>query len=312
MEILNKTNIALDLADIIETYLLNQGRQTMEDCIKSNSKYVRLSANINNLGWDCFVEGHCDQTHVCWYKPRGTKFIKSLISLTHKQWLHRSCDVHYISNGLTSRQQDELASKIKELMKTKRTALLGQHWHCMNTNFKTLRHGPTVACQVWVANMEMAISIAKFAEDNFCTQEILRQLYTPLTLPTIQHTRIMTLINVRNTSPNPPPIYHALVITPRARTCHASSSKTPYSKPRTNHRLLTPPRYPTLFPILLRCNNTSKSKSPHQFFPLFHLAVAPQPYDKISAHLHHLHVWKKASPLHPGLAWTDSIFLWLH
>jgi hypothetical protein len=50
MEILNKTNIALDLADIIETYLLNQGRQTMEDCIKSNSKYVRLSANINNLG----------------------------------------------------------------------------------------------------------------------------------------------------------------------------------------------------------------------------------------------------------------------
>ncbi len=56
MDVLNKANVTLELADIIETYLLHQGHQTMEDC-KSNSKYVRLSTDINNLGWDCFVEG---------------------------------------------------------------------------------------------------------------------------------------------------------------------------------------------------------------------------------------------------------------
>ncbi len=140
MDILNKTNVTLELADIIETYLPHQGCQTMEDCVKSNSKYVRLSTDINNLGWDCFVEGQIPYSLITeikpmfrWYKPHGSikiwgyKFIKSLISLTHKQWLYRNCGVHYISNGLTSRQHDKLTSKIKELMKTKRTALLGQH-----------------------------------------------------------------------------------------------------------------------------------------------------------------------------------------
>ncbi len=126
-----------------------------------------------------------------WYKPSGsikiwgTKFIKSLISLTHKQWLYRNCDVHYISNGLTLRQHNELTSKIKELMKTKRTALFGRHRHYMNTNFNILGCGPTIARQVWVANMEMAISIAKVAKGNFCTQETLQLMFTPLTLPTI-------------------------------------------------------------------------------------------------------------------------------
>ncbi len=206
------------------------------------------------------------------YKTRGsikiwgTKFIKSLISLTHKQWLYRNCGMHYISNGLSSRQHDKLTSKIKELMKTKRTALLGRHRHYTNTNFNTLCCRPTIARQVWVANMEMAISIAKVAKGNFCTQETLRQLRTPLALPTIQHTPITTPINVCNTSPNPSPIHHAPVITPRTCTCHASPTKTPYSKPLTNHRSSTPPHHLTLFPIFLRCNNTSKSKSPHHFF----------------------------------------------
>ncbi len=145
----------------------------------------------------------------------------------------------------------------------------------MNTNFNTLGCGPTIARQVWVVNMETPISIAKVAKGNFCTQETLWQLHTPLTIPTIQHTPITTQINICNTSPKPPPIYHAPVVTPRTHACHAGSTKTPYSKPHTNHRSLTPPHHLTLFPIFLRCNNTSKFKSPHQLFPLFYLAVVP-------------------------------------
>ncbi len=287
MAVLNEANVTLEVADIIETYLLHQGHQTMEDYIKSNSKYVRLSTNIDNLGWDCFVEGRLPYSLITAiksmfypYKPCGsikiwsTKFIKSLISLTHKQWLYRNCDVHYISDGLTLRQHDELASKIEELMKTKCTALLGQHRHYMNTNFITLGCGQTIARQVWFANMKMAFRVAKVAEGNFCTQEILQQLCTPLTLLTIQHTPITTTINVRNTSLNPPPIYHALIVKPRTCACHASSTKTPYSKPRTNHRSSAPPHHLILFPIFLRHNNTWKTKSPHQFFPLFYSAVA--------------------------------------
>ncbi len=57
MDVLNNANVTSKLADIIETYLLNQGHQTMEDCIKPNSKYLHLFVNIDSLGWDCFVEG---------------------------------------------------------------------------------------------------------------------------------------------------------------------------------------------------------------------------------------------------------------
>ncbi len=91
-------------------------------------------------------------------------------------------------------------------MKTKRTALLGGHRHYINTNFNTIGCRPTIARQVWVANMEMAISVAMVAKGNFCMQETLRQLRTALTLPTIQHTTITTTDNVCNISPNSPPI----------------------------------------------------------------------------------------------------------
>ncbi len=172
----------------------------------------------------------------------------------------------------------------------------------MNTNFNKLGRRLTLARQVWVAYMEMAISIAKVAKDNSCTQETLRQLSTPLTLPMIQHTPITTFANVCNTSLTPQLIYHTLVVTPGAHAHHASSSKTAYSKPHTNPRSSTPPHHPTLFPVFLGRQNTSKSKSPCQFFPLFYPADASQPYDKISAHLHCLHVRKKTSLLPLGLA----------
>jgi hypothetical protein len=233
----------------------------MEDCVKSNSKYVGLSTNINNLGWDCFVKGQLLYSLITvlkpmfhWYKPHGsikiwgTKFIRSLISLAHMQWLYRNCDVHYISDGLTLRQQNELTSKIKELMKTERTALLGRHWHYMNTNFNTHGLGPTIVCQVWVAIIEMAIKISKVAKGNFCMQESLWQLRTPLTLPTIQQTPLTTPINVCNTSPNPPPIYHAPVVTLRTCACHASSTKTLYAKTMHQPPLVNPTPPPYLVP----------------------------------------------------------------
>jgi hypothetical protein len=41
--------------------------------------------------------------------------------------LYRNKGVHYVSEGLTLRQQEELTAKVKVLMKTKRSALLGPH-----------------------------------------------------------------------------------------------------------------------------------------------------------------------------------------
>ncbi len=46
-----------------------------------------------------------------------------------------------------------------------------------------LGSGNTIECQVWVANVEMAISVAKVVHGNFCTQETLRVLHTPQLKP---------------------------------------------------------------------------------------------------------------------------------
>ncbi len=56
----------------------------------------------------------------------------------------------------------------------------------MLTNFEELGSRPTLAQQVWVANMEMAISVARISKANFCTQDILRQLNMPMVISDIQ------------------------------------------------------------------------------------------------------------------------------
>jgi hypothetical protein len=58
----------------------------------------------------------------------------------------------------------------------------------MNVDFAKLGSGTTIARQVWVANVEMAISAAKVARDNFCTQETLLLLQMPK-LKTSSHLR---------------------------------------------------------------------------------------------------------------------------
>ncbi len=168
----------------------------------------------------------------------------------------------------------------------------------MSTNFDELGHGPTLARQVWVANMEMAISAAKVGKGRFCTHETLQQLRTPLALPPTQPSPPVPLSNVSPCSP--PHHYQTPFTTPGSHARHPWLSKAPYSQPHTTPHQSTPSHYPTLFPIFLRCDNTSRNNSPH-FFQIFYPANAPQQYDKIRAHLHHLHVQKKVTSIPPGL-----------
>jgi hypothetical protein len=76
------------------------------------------------------------------------------------------------------KEHEELTAKIKILLKTRHCTLLRHHRHFLSTDFEALGSGPTLALQVWVANMETAISVAKVAKANFCLQDTLRQLNT--------------------------------------------------------------------------------------------------------------------------------------
>jgi hypothetical protein len=57
MDVLSDANTNQNLSDMIEAYLLAQGRRTTKDCSHSHSPYKHVASAVDNLGWDCFVEG---------------------------------------------------------------------------------------------------------------------------------------------------------------------------------------------------------------------------------------------------------------
>jgi hypothetical protein len=61
----------------------------------------------------------------------------------------------------------------------KKESLLKWHQHLMDVDFLQLGSGPTITRQVLVANVEMAIGVAKVAWGNFCSQEVIKVLHTP-------------------------------------------------------------------------------------------------------------------------------------
>jgi hypothetical protein len=123
----------------------------MGDCTHPNSIFSPISVDIDNLGWDCFVEGQIPLSLIIAIKPMyiqynprglvdilGSRLINSLIGLTHKQWLFRNGDLHYISKGLTVHQHDDLTARICKLMKTKHKMLLPRHRHFIQIDFNQL------------------------------------------------------------------------------------------------------------------------------------------------------------------------------
>jgi hypothetical protein len=163
----------------------------------------------------------------------------------------------------------------------------------MKIDFAKLGCGPTIVRQVWVAIMEMAISIAKVATANFCTHESLCLLCTKMVLPAIQKCSLTPPANISSTDNSSPFNHLSHLLTPISSCRKPQSSMTWCFRHHTHNHSLTHTQYSSLSPTSPQGRCTSRSKTPHQCFPLFYPAVAPQPYDKITAHLNCLHVCKK-------------------
>ncbi len=318
---MNNTNVTSELADMIETYLLNQGWQTMAECTKPTSTYLHLAISIDKLGWDCFVEGRIPISLInvikpmfrC-YNPRGfieiwgTKFIKGLIGLTHKQWLYRNNNVHYVSEGLTLRQHKELTTKIKILMKTKRSALLGRHWHYMSTNFDELGRGPMIACQVCCQHGN------GYQHCKGCKRKLLHTghfatITHPNCLtfqPTITTSSYLLHHHLHSSTPVPFAVHHTGFKSMPHLVIQDSVFMTTRHPP-----LINPISPPYLVPYFLEMPQNFKAQI-SLFLSNFLPDKAPQPYDKICTHLHRLHVWKTDTLISPDLVWFDSVLLWLY
>jgi hypothetical protein len=307
MDRLGNTNVDQDLSDMIKTYLLAQGQRTMKDCTPSHSWYSHVSLVIDNLGWDCLVEGRIPQILIdtvqpmlCQHNPRGSvdlwgaKFIKGLISITHKQWLYRNSNVHHVIDGLSSQQQQDLSAKIHRLLETKRTSLLERHKHFMDVDFMKLGSGTTIARQVCIANVKMVISIAQVVHGNFCTQETLRLLHTPLLKPSSHLPFRQTPIHPPPKQTGPTTLKQPGVMIQRNSARFACLSKArPYYYSRT-HRS-TPPlsEQTSHLPALIRQPRNVRNKTQQQAQLMATHNTDLQPYDKICAHLHRLHTRMK-------------------
>ncbi len=129
IDVLDEANVTPELAQMIEVYFLGQGQHSMEDITHMHSRFLPVATAIDNLGWDCYVEGQIPYLLIETVQPMlqrdnprgsvdlwGSKFIKSLISITHKQWLYRNSDVHQESEGLNAKQHQDLTSIIQELI----------------------------------------------------------------------------------------------------------------------------------------------------------------------------------------------------
>ena len=180
--------------------------------------------------------------------------------MTHKQWLYRNNDVHYVSNELTLKQDEELTAKIKIPLKTGRCSLLCHHQHYMLTNFEELGSSPKLARWVWVANMKMAISIARVAKANFCMQDTLRQLNIPVVIPQIEPQPLVPTTHATTRSPLHDT--HLPPATPGSHIRHSHLNRSPYSQPHTSQQSSTLSHHPTLFPIFLCGKNIPQHRTP--------------------------------------------------
>ncbi len=196
---LEMANTDPTLIEIIESYLHGQGTITMESCVPPNSRYLHLSQTQDRLGWDCFIEARIPTLLLKTIQPFlhqwspwkllikwGISFLKTLLNLTHKQWIFCNADVHHKIDGLISAQHDALSEKIRTLMKTSLANLLPCHYHLLDRNFHNLGKGETIHRQLLITSMESVISAAYNISTGHFTQGSL-QIFNKHTSTTCTH-----------------------------------------------------------------------------------------------------------------------------
>jgi hypothetical protein len=117
----------------------------------------------------------------------------------------------------------------------------------MDVDFFKLGSGLTITRQVWVANIEMAISVAKVARGNFCLQEVIKALRTP------QHDKPQYQEQTQTCPPSPhatsPTQNMTKCPTPGSPSCIDCLSKLPYHRNQAVNQTNRPAHSLVIYPI---------------------------------------------------------------
>ncbi len=162
-----------------------------------DSKYMHLSRIQDELRWDCFLEGRIPialleavkislpsrQSITKW----GVSFIKTLLSVTHRQWFFRNADVHHRFDSLTMHGHNILSLRINELLETSPADLLPVHRYLLQKDFFQLGTADTIQRQIWVATMESALGAASSFHSGHLTPGSLHKFFSTRQRPKQAH-----------------------------------------------------------------------------------------------------------------------------
>ena len=134
-----------------------------------DSCYKSLAIVQDRLCWDCFVEGRIYKLFLQVMKPClrevgrrsvdqwGQDFVKSLLHLTHKQWLFRNARKHIrLMDGMTEAEHLEVYDRVEELIHLDPADLLPKHQYLLDDDFSKMGESSSIARKVWVLNVESA------------------------------------------------------------------------------------------------------------------------------------------------------------
>ena len=176
---MNNTRVDPVLVDMVEDFLLAQGKRPMMECLSvQTSEYVNLAQVCDRIGYDGLVEGRIASKWLEIVRPMlkeaglrlspqrwGREFVAKLLNITHKQWIFRNSKKHFRGEGgLTAAESQSMFDRIEELMHTDPDKLLPKHKHLMNEDFRALGEGAARHRQYWIANMETAIAAARHVQ----------------------------------------------------------------------------------------------------------------------------------------------------
>ena len=162
------------VVDLLRRYLLGRGAVRMQSLVGRHSRFGLVAKIHDRLGWDNLVEGrlcslwlqHREADIVRWNlrstaESWATGLARRLLELTHRQWIYRNTEVHFVSEGgLTVRQHESLMSRVEEYASTDPADLLPEDRALLEVDFSLLGTGAAREKQYWVAEMASAVAAA--------------------------------------------------------------------------------------------------------------------------------------------------------
>jgi hypothetical protein len=171
MDWMEESHCDRSLIECLEEYLLRRGKRTMTSISATFPHLSKWAIEMDELGWDNFMEGHVGSTLFHMQKLElkrsgsrrhihswSTKFIHHVLGITHKQWIFRNTRTHIcLLDGKTEAEHITIMEQVGQLLFTDPQNLLPQHRYLLDLDFSELGAGSTTNRQYWLASLTSAL-----------------------------------------------------------------------------------------------------------------------------------------------------------